>query len=206
MSLPLPLSIGHWGADDDEGAAEIPAAKAPVADAPEPGGKLLMLRGGQMGAADQAREVAAHAFRVARMRFREARKRPGGLIHGLLAAKPRSVQEQCDYAKGRAWVPAGHDGGRVEGAGVVFHAVVGRPGTAIGNLISGITGSPLCFCLAVGIPSFMALVTLVALKLYTIAALIGGAEALMVAAWLAAGEIWVRVNNLRIQRGQPKSR
>lgn len=199
--LPLPLRIGHWSADDDEqGTDQIPAVQAPADGKPEPGGSLIMLQGGQMTSAEQVREAIAHAIRVALLRFREARKHPGGLIHGLLAAKPRSVLEQCEYAQGRAWVPAGKDGGLSEGLGVVFHAVIGRPGTAIGNIISGLCGSPLRSCAAAAISSVLTLSVLTLLHLFLVAAVIAGMEALAVTAWFGAAEVWVRVNALRMQR------
>jgi hypothetical protein len=162
MSTPLrlPLSIGHWGADDDEqeNTDRLPAVEAtPPAEDENPGGKLVMLQGGQMGAGDQAREAVAHAYRVALLRFREARKREGGLIHGLMIARPPSVQEQCDYAASRAWVPPGHDGGIAEMAGAVYHLLIGRPGVAFFNLGSAIFSRPLRLLLTLLILSMLSI-------------------------------------------------
>ena len=117
--------------------------------APDPEPAVLpVLRGTQVSLGDQAKAAAAVALASARRHVAEMSRREGGVVNGLLNAKPPSVQEQCDYAKSRAWVPAAHDGGIAETLGVAYHALIGRPGVALGNLIAGISARPLRFLIA----------------------------------------------------------
>lgn len=144
MSEPGVILRLHRG-DDDDGA--FPDAEAP-AEAPRDtaaGGALVTLSGGQMALPEQAKAALAHAWRIARRRTKDLSEREGGIVHGLLNAKPPSVGEQHAYSASRAWVPPGHDNGIAERAGVIYHLLVGRPGVALGNTISALASRPLRF-------------------------------------------------------------
>ena len=147
---PLPLRLLRR---DDDGDLEPQEAPVPVPVSAQVAeistGPLVTLQGGQMAWHEDARAAISHGFAVARLRARTLSKREGGVVNGLLNAKPPSVAEQCQYAQSRAWVPPGHDGGFAEKAGVIYHVLIGRPGVALGDLIAGITSRPLRFALAV---------------------------------------------------------
>lgn len=128
-------------ADPGEETAEPP-------DAPVPATALAPLTGRRMSVREQSSAAVTHAFRTGWRRARDLARREGGLVHGLLSGKPPSVTEQCEYAKSRAWVPPGHDGGLAERSGAVYHALIGRPGVAAGNLIAAVCARPLRFFLA----------------------------------------------------------
>ena len=122
---------------------------------PEPAGTLAqrepaapVLAGGRMSAAEQVLDMLRATVTLTLRQAKVMSRREGGLIHGLLAAKPPSVEEQCKYAAERHWVPAGHDGGVAEKAGVIYHVLIGRPGVTVGNAISGVCARPLRFFLA----------------------------------------------------------
>jgi hypothetical protein len=138
IRLPRPLSlVPRSGEDEDVPETAVPAPQA----------ALVPLSGGRMGVRDQVTAAAVHGFRTAWRRARDLSRREGGLVHGLLSGKPPSVTEQCEYAKSRAWVPPGHDGGLAERLGIVYHAVIGRPGVTAGNLVSAVCARPLRFFL-----------------------------------------------------------
>jgi hypothetical protein len=139
--LPLRLVPRDPGNEED---AETPAAPVP---APVPETAALSMSGSRVSVRDQASAAVMHGFRTAWRRARDLARREGGLVNGLLAGKPSSVLEQCEYARSRAWVPPGHDGGLAERLGVIYHALIGRPGVAAGNLISAVTARPLRFFL-----------------------------------------------------------
>jgi hypothetical protein len=142
--LPIPLHVTERPDPDDiAGPATEPAAPA-TGSRP-----LVRLSGGQMCLREQSAAALVHAFRMAFARLREMARREGGLPHALRAGKPPSFDEECDYARSRAWVPPGHDGGLFEWLGVIHHALIGRPGVALGNSISAICHKPLRFWLLV---------------------------------------------------------
>src|SRR5580693_5844285 len=97
---------------------------------------------------DQVRAAAGHSWRTARYRSKALSEREGGMVHGLLSAQPPSVRDQCEYAKSRAWVPPGHEGGMADRAGMIYHLLIGRPGVALGNTISGLCARPFRFAVA----------------------------------------------------------
>lgn len=165
---------GHPGpadpdpAKDDETQAPDPAPAAPSA--------AVTLHGDRMPIRSQAGAAAGHAFRAARARAREMAKRPGGPVNALLEAKPESVAEHRAYARSRAWVPPAHSGrfpddrdrdreavvGRL---GAAYHLLIGTPGVALGNSISGIAARPLRFLLVVLVLGVATLVVAVAVAL-----------------------------------------
>ncbi len=152
--LPPVLRINRQADLDPEPPAEQPATT------PE-SRPLVRLPGGQMSLKDQSTAAFAHALRLAWARLRDLAHRPGGPINALREAKPPSFDEECEYATSRAWVPPGHDGGVFEKLGVLHHALIGRPGVALGNSISGLCHKPLRFWLFV---FTVALVVLLAWK------------------------------------------
>ena len=148
--------------DDDDGG--VPEAEAPAA-APRDtaaGGALVTLSGGQMALPDQAKAAFAHAWRVALRRTKDLSEREGGIVHGLINAKPPSVGEQHAYSASRAWVPPGHDNGIAEKAGVLYHLLIGRPGVALGNTISALAARPLRFFLAMLVIAILIIVVFLA--------------------------------------------
>ena len=124
---------------EDEPAAE------PDETGESPTTPLVTLQGERMKPREQA--VAAVRFSVERARTGTGRE--GGVVHGLRNAKPPSVAEHAEYAASRAWVPPGCEGGLAERAGVLYHALIGRPGVALGNTISALCARPLRFTIAV---------------------------------------------------------
>jgi len=141
------------------------------------------------------RAALAHAFRAARHRARALAERDGSLPAGLVNGKPPSLAEQHEYAKARHWVPAGHDGGLLEGMGVVYHAVVGRPGVAAFNAAAAIVSRPLRFVIAAGLALVTACAALAAAGEAGAAVLAGGCAALLVAAWTATGWLVTNIPN-----------
>jgi hypothetical protein len=85
--------------------------------------------------------LAAMRTRAGRQ-FRVLRKKEGGLIHGLLHAKPRSVAEQIAYAKDRKWLPADCDDGRFDRAGAWYHRWIGVPGVALAAAYAAVFSQP----------------------------------------------------------------
>ena len=159
--LTFPLNVADPVADDgwQDAGAEI----AGEPDGPDVAtGPLVALEGGQMAWHDQTRAALAHAYRIARLRSSELQRREGGMVRGLLDAQPGSVQDQRDYAKSRAWVPAGHDGGIAEWCGVIYHALIGRPAVAFFNACSAIFARPLRLALAVLILGVVTVIMLTA--------------------------------------------
>lgn len=146
--LPALLRIARG--EDDQPAAEPEHTEPPAPEVPRaaPPSLPAILPESQVTARDAAREALFIAWRAALLRFREMSRAEGGMLHGLLNAKPPSVAEQCRYAQSRAWVPIGHDGGIAEMAGTVYHAVIGRPGVALGNSIAALAARPLRFAIA----------------------------------------------------------
>ena len=101
---------GDTAPADDAQSAQETFAPPPAEDTGAPG-PLVTLPGSQLTARDQITAAAQMAFAVGRRQWKDRAEREGGVINGLLRAKPRSVQEQCDYAKQRAWVPRGMTAG-----------------------------------------------------------------------------------------------
>src|SRR5580693_9390510 len=119
---------------DDEALSENETPSVPASSPASPGTAApaaVALRGGEMTVLDQSRAAIAHAWRVARRHSKDLAEKEGGMVRGLLHAKPPSVWEQHTYAGSRAWVPPGHDNGIAEKAGVIYHVVLGRPGVAV---------------------------------------------------------------------------
>lgn len=149
--LPIPLRVlGHTEPADRAAPPPEPTQEqAPgVAGASTQPIPVVVLAGTQMRGWQQLAALAAHGGRATASRWRELRERDGGLVHGLLHARPPSVAEQCGYARDRAWLPAGHEGGIADMAGTVYHILIGRPGVAAGDLIAGICARPLRFAIA----------------------------------------------------------
>lgn len=193
--------------DDDEQEIPAPSAAAgPPADGAEPlpaQAPLVLLEGGRMGWRDQCVAAVAHSLRVARHRSRELAEREGGLARSALAGKSPSVAEQNDYARSRAWVPPGHDGGILEGMGVIYHALAGRPGVACAQAWGWLWSRPFhsvaaaCLTLAVTI-------TVLAVTGHDLAAwLTGLAAVLLTAGWAAAGALLMRLLGPRREIPQP---
>ena len=107
----LPVLLRMIRGEDDEPAAEPERAEpeAPEVPGAAPPSLPAILPESQVTAKDAAREALSVAWRAALLRFREMSRAEGGMLHGLLNAKPPSVAEQCKYAQSRAWVPLGHD-------------------------------------------------------------------------------------------------
>lgn len=103
--------------------------------------------------------VARHAFTVARRRGKDLAGREGGVVNGLLAGKPPSVNEEREYLRTRGWLPPGHEGGIADIAGQGFHKSLGIPGVAAGDAISAIHHRPFRYILAFAF--FLALAALV---------------------------------------------
>lgn len=74
----------------------------------------------------QAVEALRFAVRVGRRRWREEQARDGKFIHRM-KTEPRSIQDVCDYADSRAWVPPGHDRGIAEKTGRAYFLLIGVP-------------------------------------------------------------------------------
>ena len=134
--------------DTEETAAN--AQEAPAPDAPAPVRNLIAIDGDRMGFGDQAKAAASHAWRIAKRHAKDAREREGSVVAGLARAKLPSIEEQCEYARSRAWVPPGHEDGIAAAMGVVFHALVGRPGVAAANLAGALCARPFRACAAAG--------------------------------------------------------
>jgi hypothetical protein len=139
-------------ADSDPASvtAVQPAAPAPVEAA-------------QMSTLLHCRLLLAHHFRVARRKIKDTAERDGGWVNGLLAAKPPSVNEQCEYVRTRGWLPPGHEGGIADVAGVGYHRAIGYEGVGFGNAVSGLAARPFRFAAGFGV----FLVTLAALLFIT---------------------------------------
>jgi len=90
----------------------------PIPAAPAPAGHVTYGR--------QVAEALRFAVRQGRLRWRQEQRRDGKFIHPL-RTEPCSIQDVCDYADSRAWVPPGHDGGIAEKSGVAYFAVIGKP-------------------------------------------------------------------------------
>lgn len=71
--------------------------------------------------ASQAAEAIRHAWRASRRRARDEHDREGSWIHQR-RVEQHSVEELCDYAQARPWVPLGHAGGAAEKIGVLYYA------------------------------------------------------------------------------------
>jgi len=184
--------------DDDEREHDIQPAAAGVAAAAAPApAALVLLEGGQMGWRNQCVAAVAHSIRLARHRSRELAEREGGMVSGLLSSPPPSVADQNAYAKSRAWVPPGQDGGLAEGMGVIYHALVGRPGVAVGNAFSATHARPLRWCIALGVTLALAIIVLVLTGHVLAAVLAGVAAAVLALAWAGAGFLLMRVLSAR---------
>jgi hypothetical protein len=126
--------------DETPDATESGTETAPV--------PLVTLQGEHMKPREQAAAALRFSVERARARTTDVSRREGSVVHGLVNAKPPSVAEQSAYATSRAWVPPGHQGGWAERSGVAYHAMIGRPGVALGNTISALCARPLRFAIA----------------------------------------------------------
>jgi hypothetical protein len=183
-----PATAGDTG---DEKPAS--AQEAPVQDVPAPARNLITLHGDRMGFGDQAKAAAGHAWRIAKRRAKDAREREGSVVAGLARAKLPSIEEQCQYARSRAWVPPGHEDGIAAAMGVVFHALIGRPGVAAANLAGALCARPFRACTAAGAVLVSAEAFLIATHRGMTAALIILAVTLIAALWICAGLLWLRI-------------
>jgi hypothetical protein len=129
-----------------------------------------------MNWARQGYDAISLALGQGRARFRHYRD-GNGVIAGLRAEKPPSLDEQTAYRESRAWVPTGHEGGVADRAGVFYLETIGTVGPAIGNTISCLTARPLRFAEA-----FLAIWHVAA----AVVALLGDPAA---AIWMVAG-LW----------------
>ncbi len=128
-------------ADAPEGATELGTAPAP----------LVLLEGDRMSERDQTLSALAHAIRAARRRARDLAEREGGLTRSLIEGHAPSLGEQRRYARARKWTAPGHDGGVLEGMGVIYHATAGPLGTACGQAAAAIAAYPFRACVAAGL-------------------------------------------------------
>lgn len=145
MTAPrLSLHLAGDTGPEPEQTAPAPQAE-PEPEDPPAGVVAVTLHGDRMPIRSQAGAAAGHAFRAARLRARDMARRPGGPVNALLEGKPPSVAEQGDYARSRAWVPPGHQGGLADRLGVIYHLLIGRPGVALGNSVSAVASRPLRF-------------------------------------------------------------
>src|SRR5215471_3607122 len=128
MTLQVPLLRREREEPPDEAPvpAPVPDAAPEAPAVPEP----------------QVLAVIPHAFRAAGRRAKDLAEREGGWVSGLLAGKPPSVNEQCDYLHQRRWLPPGHEGGIADKAGCWYHRLIGIPGVAFGNWISVTAARP----------------------------------------------------------------
>jgi len=128
MTLQVPLLRREREEPPDDAPVPVPAPEAAqeAPAVPEP----------------QAPAVIPHAFRTASRRAKDLAGREGGCVNGLLAGKPPSVNEQCDYLAQRRWLPPGHEGGIADKAGCWYHRLIGIPGVAFGNWISVTAARP----------------------------------------------------------------
>jgi hypothetical protein len=167
----------------------IPAA----VPAPAP---LVLLEGDRMTQRDSLLAVLAHTIRLARRRSIEVAEREGGMTRGLLGGKAPSVLEQHEYAKSRNWVPPGNDGGVIEGMGVIYHWLVGRPGVAYGLSVAAISARPFRAC-ATAAGAVIAAVIVLATTGHRLAAILTAlGAALLAAAWAGAGWLLMRIVHL----------
>lgn len=109
----VPEQVPERAEDDTRDFPAIPAA-----DPPRPGAHVTYGR--------QVTEAFSFAVREGKRRWREEQRRDGKFIHRM-KTEPRSIQDVCDYADSRAWVPPGHDGGIAEKSGVAYFAIIGKP-------------------------------------------------------------------------------
>jgi hypothetical protein len=187
-SLPLSLRTDPGAQADDPDVAELD-------DEPEPTRLPTLATGGQMSWRQQSTTAVFVGIRAGLLRVREMRNTPGGMIHGLMAAAPPSVDEECAEARNRAWVPAGSEDGIAEGMGVVFHVIVGRPGVAVGDTISAIAHKPLRFVLAWLTGLGLLCGSLIALHDYLTAAALAATSMFIGSMWFVAGLIWAAIRN-----------
>ena len=141
IRLPRPLSLVPRDSTAEEG--EVPATPGPAAPA-----ALVPLSGRRMSVREQSAAAVTHAFRTGWRRARDLARREGGLVHGLLAARPPSVLEHFQYGTSRAWVPPGHDGGLAERLGVLYNRTIGAALVLAGEVLIGTGHKPLRFFLA----------------------------------------------------------
>lgn len=98
--------------DGPDAEREAPESPLPVPPAQE------------MAPQDKAAALLSHAGRAVRHRATELRKREGGIWHAIRTYDPPSLDQHADYAKNRAWVPRGHEGGAIDRSGTAYHAAV----------------------------------------------------------------------------------
>jgi hypothetical protein len=139
--LPTPLRIVPQVSEAD--TAELPVQLPAPDETPETSRNVPVPR---LQRAPMTRQHASTAIvflcREVRARIRYWRDLDGGMINGLLSAKPPSVMEQAEYARAKTWVPDGHDGLVSERAGVIYHATLGRFGVAAGDAWSAVHARP----------------------------------------------------------------
>jgi hypothetical protein len=111
--------IPHVPDDIPEEDQEMPVPQS------APQAALAPLPGGQVSARDQVAAAVGHGFRQAWRQYRAMARRDGGLIKGLRAAKPPSIDEHFEYGTSRVWVPSGHQGGSADRLGVFHNRTVG---------------------------------------------------------------------------------
>lgn len=174
--------------DDDNHAENMGRLPAPA----QPASPVLGIRlqgGKQVSLGEQAQVAGRIALREAWRRFNELRRRKGGLLHSLFNERPPTLQEECEYAQSRAWVPSGHEGGFAEAHGILFHWAIGRPMVAAGNLISGIGHKPLRWLLTAFFVFALTLTGLCVAGESGIATWLGLAVAVLAVVWCLVAEV-----------------
>jgi hypothetical protein len=185
---PRPAIVADAAPADPEPVPEVTAEPAP--------GPLVPLEGGPMARQDQFLAALTHAFRLARRRSIELAEREGGMARGLLGGKAPSVLEQHEYAKSRNWIPPGNDGGVIEGMGVIYHWLVGRPGVAYGLSVAAISARPFRACATAAGAVIAAVIVLAATGHRLAAILTALGAALLAGLWAGAGWLLMRIVHL----------
>jgi len=134
--------------------APAPPSGPPVAGAPAHEDAAVhaapLSGGGELGRREQAVIALRYGFRQAARNWHAARKHPGGMLN-YLEHYSESVADQAAYMNSRAWVPAGHEGGTAEAAGIAFHKWVGIPLGSAFMLGRWVCARPFRFCVATGL-------------------------------------------------------
>lgn len=183
---------------DQAGPESAPAAPdaAPVADdapaevpAPAP---LVLLGGDRMTQRDSLLAALANAIRAARHRSKELAEREGGMVAGMLSGQAPSVRAQRRYVSARKWVPPGHDGGTLEGMGLVY-GPLGSAVVSLGQSLAAIGAYPLRASIAAGLSLITANVVLWWIHLGIAAIIADLSAAALVALWAGAGYLLMRL-------------
>ena len=191
LDFPLRLA-GEADADVTDDAPLEPEPAIELAG-PATAGPLVAIDGDRMTWRDDMAATVRHALAVARHQLQAMRERDGGIVHGLMNGQPPSVRQQCDYAANRAWLAPGTDGGTLEGMGVIYHALAGKPGVAIGDAISAVHARPVRWCIATVLAAAAAVI-LLAITGHALAAWIAGLAVLALAGlWAGAGWLLMRI-------------